>query len=426
MIRLAYIDLGSRLVQYFVEVSKLLKPEVEVYFFCLKPKPRSIAKQSGFPTFPESFSPAHSGLIPENIQERVFNDKILTENPDVGKLRKKLERIYPSLQQFLEQQQIDAVFLWNGSGLASSIAIYLAHERGLKTLFGENGYFYNTIQLDPSGVNQAASITPKIAREYARTELEPAKLEQLRQLIDIYRNNESVTYTPGQNLLKASWLARIAGEIGNLREVDLRWRGTYNKTIPSSIERLPERYIFIPFQVVRDSQLLLYSPLVGNDMELFIERCHAAVQQVARDYKIVVKLHPADLDNVDYSQLPQRFPDVVFLKDTPSNRLIQASSLVITINSTVGVEALLHDKPVITLGDNFYNVPGVVRHVNALSELPQAIEAALNTPPDREKIQRLLYYLYHEYFAQGSWKNFSPQSIQAVATKISRLLSTDE
>jgi capsular polysaccharide export protein len=296
----------------------------------------------------------------------------------------------------------------------------------LKTIFGENGYFYNTIQLDPAGVNQAASITPRIAQEFAQIDLEPSKLEQLKSLIDIYRQNKSVSYTPGRNMIKATWTARMAGEISNLLEADFKWRGTYNSKIPASIDRLPEHYVFIPFQVVKDSQLLLYSPLVGNDMESFLDHCRTAVKQVAEDYRIIVKLHPADLDNVDYSQLPERYPDVIFLKDYPSNQLIQGSNLVITINSTVGVEALLHDKPVITLGNNFYNVPGVVNHVDDLSELPHAIETALNTPPDKEKIQRLLYYLYHEYFTHGSWKNFSVQSLEAVATKISQLLGTPD
>ncbi|MEN8180178.1 MAG: hypothetical protein ABFS39_16380, partial [Pseudomonadota bacterium] len=219
-------------------------------------------------------------------------------------------------------------------------------------------------------------------------------------------------------------LARISGEMNNLFHKEFKWKRTLNRNIPSDPGALPEKYIFIPFQVVKDSQLLLYSPLVGNDMELFLSECHAAVKTAAGDYTIVVKLHPADVNNIDYSGLMEQYPDVIFLKDYSSNRLIQSASLIITINSTVGVEALIHEKPVITLGDNFYNVHEVVHHVTSLSDLPQAIRAALSNPPDKEKIRRLLYYLYYCYFTHGSWKNYSEKSIQAVAGKISQLLKS--
>jgi capsular polysaccharide export protein len=120
--------------------------------------------------------------------------------------------------------------------------------------------------------------------------------------------------------------------------------------------------------------------------------------------------------------LARLYPDVIWLKGYPINRLIKGASLVITINSTVGLEALLYNKAVITLGDNFYNVPEIVYHINRLQDLPEAIKYALANKPDKQKIQQLLYYLYHHYFTHGSWKNYSMQSINAVANKIRSLL----
>ncbi len=422
MIKIAFIDLGTNLVSFFSAVSKQLEPDISAVFYCTKPKPWSIADRLGLAVYPKEQTSANPANIPDEIKSEILNKKILAENPDNKKLLKKLNHLYPSLKVFLEQQQIDAIFLWNGSGLVSSAAILLAQDKGLKTIYGENGYFYNTIQLDTEGVNQASSITEKIAREYRTVDLETAKLGQLKELIDAYRNNTPFKYTDNPNKVKASLFSRVSGELSNLRETDLKSPKNLNKNISSNPAVLPDKTIFIPFQVVKDSQLLLYSPLVGNDMALFLSECHAAVKTVADDYKIVVKLHPADVNNVDYSDLVKRFPDVIFLKDYPSNQLIQSASLIITINSTVGVEALIHEKPVITLGDNFYNVPEVVHHVNNLSMLPQAIKSALSTPVDKEKNQQLLYYLYHHYFTHGSWKNFSESSIQAVANKISQLM----
>jgi capsular polysaccharide export protein len=422
MSNIAFIDLGSRLVSYFIEVSKELEPDVKAAFFCSKKKPWSIAKRSGLPTFPTSFSTIASRRVPHKLKQLIINKKILASTPNENKLAKKIDWLYPTLERFLIQQKIDAVFLWNGSGLAASICVMLAQEMHLKTIFGENGYFHNTMQLDPQGVNQAASITRSIANDYLSMELQADKLQQLQAMMQIYRQHARPQYTAPTHKIRPSLPAIVADEWSNLLDRETYKLKRLNSTIPSTLDALPKRYIFIPFQVVQDSQLLLFSPLVGNDMGLLLSSCHAATKQVAEDYKIIVKLHPADINNVDYTALMTRFPDVIFLRDYPSDKLIHSAELIITINSTVGVEALIYGKPVITLGMNFYNVPGVVHHVEALPDLPQAIATALSRSPDETKTLRLLYYLYHCYFTHGSWKNYSGHSIQTVARRISQLV----
>jgi len=425
MLKIAFIDLGSRLVQYFAEVARQMEPNIQSYFYCTKPKAYSIAKRSGFPTFPNKGDVVDTGMVPSDIESEILNDKILTENPDRKKLADRLHRLYPSLRAFLENHRIDAVFLWNGSGLAASTAIHLARSMGLKTVFGENGYFYNTLQIDPVGVNQASSITEKIEREYRQQKIEAGRLQELDAVIDSYRSGANLQKPILRETVRPSLLARLSEELSNLRQMEFKWPKSMNTAIPSEPEALPQKYIFLPFQVVKDSQLLLYSPLVGNDMEFFLDTCRTALHAVAGDYAIVVKLHPADIRNIDYSRLVTKYPDVIFLKDYPANKLIKHASLVITINSTVGVEALIYEKPVITLGLNFYNVPDIVFHVDDLADLQDAIRTGLATPPNKDKIRQLLYYLYHHYFTHGSWKDHSPQSVAAVATKISGLLTSD-
>ncbi|HGX93905.1 MAG TPA: capsular biosynthesis protein, partial [Candidatus Tenderia sp.] len=227
---------------------------------------------------------------------------------------------------------------------------------------------------------------------------------------------------PPKDRVKPSLIARLRREIQNISWQRLR-RGTgMNRNIPDYDGRLPENYLFLPFQVENDSQLILHSPLVGADMGKFVEVCRGAARQVAADMRLVVKLHPANLKQVDYSDLMKRFPDVLFYKSGPIGELIEKSRGVITINSTVGLEALTYYKPVVTLGDNFYNVAGVVEHVTSLKALPTALAAALSRPVDKTKIDQLLYYLYAHYFAHGSWRDFSPTSCENVADKISSLL----
>ena len=57
--------------------------------------------------------------------------------------------------------------------------------------------------------------------------------------------------------------------------------------------------------------------------------------------RLVVKEHPSDHGRIDYSDTFRAFPDVVFTKLLNTQQLIEKSDAVITVNSTVGIEAML-------------------------------------------------------------------------------------
>lgn len=76
---------------------------------------------------------------------------------------------------------------------------------------------------------------------------------------------------------------------------------------------------------------------------------------------------------------------------TSSHELIQRSEAVAVISSTVGLEALLHGKPVLTVGQPFYSGFGVTVDVDSFRELPAAVHTLLNFRPDRELTLRFLH-----------------------------------
>lgn len=102
--------------------------------------------------------------------------------------------------------------------------------------------------------------------------------------------------------------------------------------------------------------------------------------------------------------------------------MIKESSLVITINSTVGIESLLYYKPVITLGKAFYNIEGIAYHCDNFENLDILIEKALNTPVNQDLINKFLYYLKFHYQVDGDLNHPDEKNILPVIARIKKVL----
>ena len=141
---------------------------------------------------------------------------------------------------------------------------------------------------------------------------------------------------------------------------------------------LPERYVLLPFQVRSDLQLVLHSPLYGDDLEAVVRELDAALAAIDPQLRLVAKFHPYERPNVQlaYRDSPRRYPRVCFVSSIPMSRLVARATAVVTINSTAGFEAMLYDKPVLALGRNFYTVSGVVECLERREELGDALRRA--------------------------------------------------
>ncbi len=76
---------------------------------------------------------------------------------------------------------------------------------------------------------------------------------------------------------------------------------------------------------------------------------------------------------------------------TSSHELIQRAEAVAVISSTVGLEALLYEGPVLTLGQPFYSGYGITLDVDSFRELRAKVPELLRFRPDPERIARFLH-----------------------------------
>lgn len=402
--RLAFIDPGIRKAPFFLDLRHHLSPDIDSVYYSQRTIVSGFVRSAGLELFPGN----GGSVVPCDISDaelyRAVGKKELVLRGT--KVLRKARQVISTLSAFFDSQQINAILVWNGSNLVVSMAVYLARRRGIAVLFAEHGYLPGTTQIDLAGVNLEASISPLVLSGQARR----AADEQIDQALD--REIESY---------RRDWRSHIARVVhAKASAAFFRFRTKVGKRV----EQLPERFVFLPFQVKKDSQLILHSPLMGNDMEGMLAAVHASLARTSPASRIVVKFHPKEhpFTQMGYDKLVRKYPDVLFIHNHSVARLIEAAQAVVTVNSTVGFEAIVLGKPVVTLGLNFYTRQGLVETVATLNELDQALTRALTVPPDTAERRAFLRYVYRDFLALGSYHDFSEASFTAIADRIRTLL----
>jgi capsule polysaccharide modification protein KpsS len=154
--------------------------------------------------------------------------------------------------------------------------------------------------------------------------------------------------------------------------------------------RRPGRpFVYFPLHVVDDYKILRVIPHTYDQASL-IEQVAGALPH---GYDVVLKEHPMSIGRNRLALLRRlaRIPNARLVAPrTSSHDLIREAAAVVVISSTVGLEALLHGRPVLTLGQPFYGGYGVTLDVDSFREIRAAVPAVLDFRPDRERTLRFL------------------------------------
>lgn len=284
---------------------------------------------------------------------------------------------YGAARRALERERPDCVGVWGGQAVDVRAARAACADVGVPAFVFETGVLPGTTTCDPRGVNFDNSV-PRDPAFYAAYGTQATLPERLQQR-------------------------------------------------PSKVQReraaaLPRRYVFVPFQVWLDSQVLLYSPWVGDMRQLYwiaLEAWRATLAPLG--IGLVFKSHPTDPQPyADLHAHARREPGVQFADGNPTQELIDAALGVVTLNSTVGIEALLRGRAVITLGQAFYAIPGVAAHARDVAGLMQWMQGLADGSLG-EAVHRdaFLRYLAHDYCIPGHHERPGQAHFTAIGRRLS-------
>lgn len=281
------------------------------------------------------------------------------------------------LGTFLHDRNISDVVLFGDCRPYHRVALDLARSRGIAVHVFEEGYFRpEWITLERGGTNGHSNLPrdPQLLREEAAglpADQPPVivsggiarrvRWEILNQIVTMllaplyphYRRHRS--HHPLSEM--CGWLHRLAK-----RPFERR----YAKRLSRYLEESKAAYYLLPLQLETDYQIRRHSRFksMAHVMEVTME---SFARAAPRDSFLVVKLHPLDNGLANFRRQAKNIARRLNLKrrrvlvmdggHLPT--LLAKSRGVVVVNSTTGLSALNHGRPVAVLGNAIFDVPGL-------------------------------------------------------------------
>lgn len=325
--------------------------------------------------------------------------------------------------QIQEVINADIIVVWGGFRFNESSIITYAKAKGVRVVIFEYGYFRPyTLTFETMGLNYNNSL-PREAKfyldKYPDTVIDKAQFEQLV-------SPKSAVFEPIDPAVKLAFPTRKKKlSIENVFKLKNLLTKKVREIRRSDLD-LNQRYIFVPFQVETDSQIIEFSNKIksmNNLVALVSEAVDLYNKEFEDDLKVIFKPHPVDKSvNIDYivSQLDIYSSSLISFKEETID-LIRNAELVMTINSTVGIEALINGKNVITLGSAFYNIDGLVEHCEDYDNLHLAINESLRKDQNFELIFKYIKYLREEYFSEIYYEGADLDSVSKLCDRLEQV-----
>lgn len=265
---------------------------------------------------------------------------------------------------FLRHPEAVAV-AWNGLGGSRQAFLLAARDAGVATLATELAPVPGRVTVDPAGVNAESSV-PRDAGFFAG-----------------WAGDD-----PGRN--GDGWRAMGAGLVA---------RQSRRADVGQGAAELPATpFLFCPLQVPSDSQVTLFAGWTGG-MAGFLAALGQAVAQLPQGWHLRVKEHPSARQSLAGALAPLLATGRVVVDNAgDSFAQVAASRGVVVLNSSMGLQAFFHDRPVVVLGEAYFKQPGLVVPVADQVGLEAAFAGAETLSFDPATRARFMNWLDQVYY----------------------------
>ena len=259
------------------------------------------------------------------------------------------------------RRNISSALIWNGWQVVPRVLKETMRNLGRTYLFAEQGLLPGSLCLDPCGVLDHSSLTHLYWEHLVDCGLSAQEHGDTLEAIEVVRNRSAALWGSGSV------------------EATNKLLGNLNSDRPT---------VLVIGQLDWDSNILQSSPTYPTNKSMV-----ESLRSLSEIFHIIYKPHPRD---------PRPYKPggtIIDGSNLVTSLLVQKVHAVVLRTSTVGIEAVLHEKPVVVLGDTIYNRRGFTIDVRDPSQLLAAVQQAASAgyignywTPDR--MQRRLAFFH--------------------------------
>lgn len=329
---------------FFKRFSETIKNRVN--FITSEPVVLLMARYHGFKCY--YINIVRQPDVSNDDSDLLYSIEVLNQSIDADRAYSYALSIKNRLKAILESVNITCFVIWNGQQIIGKVLTDFANDNDISCLYLELSNLPNKIFVDSQGVNAKSSIKKL-------TEWNDVAQSEHENWLRFYEKEKSKVLPQSKISIKKSFLSLINYFLKVLLDNSnrsfssiFRMRNKFQKC--GDDVSLNEVFIFLPLQVTSDTQIKINST-VDN-----IDAIKYSVKMAERKgLKLYVKIHPAEVDNDFISKVTKLKNDFGFyITNLNTVDLLKCSQEVVTINSTVGIEALIYKKPLTILGKAFY------------------------------------------------------------------------
>ena len=329
----------------------------------------------------------------------------------VIEIGRRYEGFYESL---FDKEQIECIMNWNNAYGFQQIGHRLAQKLGIKTFVMEGGLFRPyTLSLETNGIN-AFSVMCQWDGSSNIQDQESPSFKVLKEMYFAQREDERTKKpsliaphrSPMERMLK-ELKQRCMYDLFDIETVPHRWLKRLCKIL---VRRMLADRSFMPQKGEKVFTFFLssvYDPQLDIPTHDTITKHLTAVLegfQLFRrshpEFRLLIKEHPLDESrSLFWNLYRQNNKNNVRWTIQNSNQLISISDGVITINSTVGIDALMLEKPVLCLGHSCYQHEGITIPCSELfsaESVATALEQLATMKSDRTAVDLFLSAVYEK------------------------------
>ncbi|WP_159991087.1 capsule biosynthesis protein [Pelistega ratti] len=335
--------------------------------------------------------------------------------PNTFAYRDTVEAFEKKLKQFCLKHKIDSIICFGDTRVYHRMAKKVAYHFNIRFWVFEEGYFrpdYVTFEQD--GVN-AYSLLPKDPQFYLQ---QAKKLDLPKPAKKVAKGflpmaKRAIFYYVAACCRQSSYPYYIHHKEFNLRYYIRLWSKSCIKRFyyywqdyffahKINTGKIQNFYI-VTLQVYDDTQVKVHCDY-ASVVHFLEEVLTSFVLHAPKTLNLVIKHHPMDRGLIDYTCLINQYIDqyphlknrIYYIHDVPLPVLLRKGRAMVTINSTSGISALLHEMPVITLGRANYDIEGLTSQ--------QSLAQFWHTPT---KPNMLLFDAYQKYHLNTTMINGS-------------------